>query len=242
MNISHIWYPQYAGQRTIRVVADVNDEVEETSELDNIAEQTIQVLEPQFLVYNLNVYPKSGKEPLEITATAIVENIGGADGYYLATLYINNIAKQQYVLFVPANQTRQVNFTWIFNASGTYSVSISGLYPVYVYVLPQFTPPPIYNPWFNNTTDVLYNFTKGGWYMVAVYAFAPFQEIVFPLLYTFVFGISFIRTRNIATCVFMTLLFTALYVVFVPFWMMKIIYILSAVMIGGVLWMVFGRK
>ncbi|MCS7119568.1 MAG: hypothetical protein RMH75_07525 [Archaeoglobaceae archaeon] len=93
-----------------------------------------------------------------------------------------------------------------------------------------------------NATDYMKNFTSSGWYMIVIDTIRPFEIIAFPLLYLFVFGITFIRTRDVSACVFVTLLFTALYVNFVSEWVMKMIYVASAVILGGLLWLVFGRR
>jgi len=82
---------------------------------------------PIFNYSNLNVSPIEGKAPLNITACARVENIGGSAGEYNATLKINDevVGFKKGLLGVGENMT--VCFNYTLTEAGTYDVTIDEL-------------------------------------------------------------------------------------------------------------------
>jgi len=89
---------------------------------------------PIFNYSNLNVSPIEGKAPLNITACARVENIGGSAGEYNATLKINDEVVRFKKGWLGVGENMTVCFNYTLTEAGTYNVTIDELPAVEVTV------------------------------------------------------------------------------------------------------------
>jgi hypothetical protein len=98
-------------------------------------EGVITVIPPANIIYSdLNVTPTSGTAPLEITASATVENVGGVAGDYNATLKIDDVVVDSTTGTLAAGANTTVSFAYTLTTAGTYSVTIDELTAIEVTV------------------------------------------------------------------------------------------------------------
>ncbi|RZB28881.1 MAG: hypothetical protein AEth_01485 [Candidatus Argoarchaeum ethanivorans] len=106
-----------------------------TSVSDNVTAKTNVTQVPANITYSdLIVAPTSGTAPLDITASATVENTGGVAGAYNATLKVNGTVVNYTTGTLDAGENTTVNFTHTLTTAGTYNVTIDALTAVEVTV------------------------------------------------------------------------------------------------------------
>ena len=99
-----------------------------------------------------------------------------------------------------------------------------------------------------NTTaleDVLTNFSgtdaNAGW-VKPLQVFAQLGDAAWIIVAVFTIGIVYIRTNSVAAMSFVVLLFTTLFIAYVPSVVGKVLYAFVVFMFAAVLWIVFGKK
>ncbi len=83
---------------------------------------TVTARVPDIRVNNFSVVPSIGVVPLEVNITALLENVGDADGNI--TLYIDTEAFRTWTVTV--GETVQVNESYVFDVPGTYTIELGG--------------------------------------------------------------------------------------------------------------------
>jgi len=90
-----------------------------TEQVGGIVDFTVDI-ESEILVSGFTVEPLDGFEPLEVSITADLENVGDADGE--TTLYIGDIETRTFT--VPAGESVEVNESYVFDEAGDYTIEL----------------------------------------------------------------------------------------------------------------------
>ena len=86
------------------------------------------------------------------------------------------------------------------------------------------------------------NTSQAGWFKPVVWTYGDMSDISWLLVTVFTMSIVYIRTNNLPAMAFVALFFSALFMVYMPSLVAKFIYVGLIFIVGGVLWLVFGRK
>ena len=129
------WTPEEAKTYVLKVVADVDNAVNESNESNNEMTKEVTVLKPP------NVYVKSfslnvteGFAPLTVEINATVVNTGDVAGSITVYFYVEGVEVYNETVEVAANATEYVTYVYTFEEAGTYNVTVDELTPVTVEV------------------------------------------------------------------------------------------------------------
>jgi len=95
----------------------------------------------KFKLSELAINPAQTEVDEPITISTIVQNTGELEGSYTLTLKINGEIEQSKETTLAAGESRQVSFTVIKDAPGTYAIAVDGLTGEFIVLAPAPSPP-----------------------------------------------------------------------------------------------------
>ena len=134
VNVTYYWTPSAGGDYTLNVTADLDDDVNETSESNNSKTKSVYVNagKPPDLIVTLVDVPDDVYVNESNTINATIKNNGSSDitWSFNTTLSVNlvgedgSIVDYETVSSLNAGATANVNYTWTPTAGGTYRLKV----------------------------------------------------------------------------------------------------------------------